>query len=76
MPWAPEPSTPDPFEDGDWSSVDPPVPTVDDSPRYATGVIYGPDGEPLVWMVDRPPVTGFAAWLYRDGYWPECAVEE
>lgn len=28
--------------------------------------LYGPNGEVLSAMVDRPPVTGFAQWLYRD----------
>ena len=69
---------PEPLEEWEWGEDDTPrdVPTVDLTERTVIGVLLGPDGEPLSVQLDRPPVTGYAAWLYesRLAEWPAVEV--
>lgn len=72
MPYLPEPEW-----DWDDDPITPDVPSVDLTPRSVTNVLWGPNDEILAVMLDRPPVTGFAAWLYdRIGYQPTEATWE
>ena len=65
---------PEPLEEWEWGDdpTPPDAPTVDLTERTVTGVLWGPDGEILSVLLDRPPVTGFAAWLYEShrAEWP------